>query len=59
MKEYKVGEQIVLEVVKTERSSCKGCYFCSKNVCGVCSIYPCGKKVRSDNTDVIFVEKGK
>ena len=35
MKEYKVGEEIVLEVQETSIESCKGCFFDSKDFCKV------------------------
>ena len=63
MKEYKVGEQIVLEV--KEQNGCEGCFFCYNRTC----IIPigseqregllCGVFARSDGKNVIFVEKGK
>lgn len=28
MKEFKVGEKIILEVTETEDVTCKGCFFC-------------------------------
>ena len=59
MKEYKVGDQIVLEVQETSIESCKGCFFDSKDFCKVWEKYPCSKKERSDGKNVIFVEKGK
>lgn len=53
MKEYKVGEQIVLEV--QESALCDGCFFDK-----ICSdfgtrIYPCAEF--TENNRVIFVEK--
>ena len=58
MKEYKVGEQIVLEVQETPIGRCEGCFFLDTPMFGDC--YPmCDSIVRSDNREVIFVEKGK
>lgn len=50
MKELKVGERVVLEVVETETVACTGCFFDSKNICSV------GLKCanRSDGKNVIF-----
>ncbi len=52
MKELKVGERVVLEVVETETVTCAGCFFDSKNICSV------GLKCanRSDGKTVIFKE---
>ncbi len=52
MKELKVGERVVLEVVETETPTCIGCLFDSKNICSV------GLKCanRSDGKTVIFKE---
>lgn len=32
MKEIKVGEKITLEVIETDKESCKGCFFDSKSL---------------------------
>ena len=64
MKEYKVGEQIVLEVKEANicMHSCDGCLFNSEiGGCGITikSLGHCDAKHRTDNKNVIFVEKGK
>ena len=53
MKEYKVGEQIVLEVKKS--ALCDGCFF--EEICNDSDtrIYPCSIFTKQGN--VIFVEK--
>ena len=57
MKEYKVGEQIVLEVKETESFlTCMGCFFFGAST--PCNLL-CNKSERSDGKNVIFVEKGK
>lgn len=56
MKELKVGKRVVLDIVATETATCDGCFFDSKNVCGVGSKYPCAGKYRSDHKNVIFKE---
>lgn len=59
MKEYKVGEQIVLEVQEVKTDSCLGCFFFSER--GDCerptTMGYCGEVNRSDGKNVIFVEK--
>lgn len=35
MKELKVGERVVLDIVETETMTCEGCFFDSKDVCEV------------------------
>lgn len=60
MKEYKVGEQILLEV--QENKSCENCFF-SKFIrediaCTPCPVRKgCKAYGRSDRKSVIFVEK--
>lgn len=63
-KELKIGERIVLEITETETmdspylqdKNCAGCFFESKGVCEVWKKYPCAKKYRSDQKNVIFKE---
>ena len=52
MKELKVGERVVLEVVETETVTCTGCFFDSMNICSVA--LKCTN--RSDHKHVIFKE---
>lgn len=59
MKEFKVGEQIILEAVETDKESCEGCFFNSKNECEVYREYPCSKKKRTDYRSIIFKEVKK
>ena len=61
MAEYKVGEQIILEV--QEATCCDGCFFFIKDTCynptynrGKDGFY-CEPNNRSDGKNVIFVEK--
>lgn len=54
MKELKVGEKVVLDIVETEITTCNGCFFDSKNVCEVGKKYPCAGKYRSDHKNIIF-----
>lgn len=59
LKDLQVGEQIVLEV-REKQISCKGCFL--RNITYKCSAYglgylPCDARVRSDNKDIIFIEK--
>lgn len=56
MKELKVGERVVLDIVVTETVTCTGCFFESKGACEVWRKYPCGSKLRKDNKNVIFEE---
>jgi len=59
MKEYKVGEQIVLVVEEASNDDCLGCVFTVKNG-GCCEpqVYgSCCARNRSDGKNVIFVEK--
>lgn len=56
MKELKVGERIVLDIVETETATCNGCFFDSKDICEVVRKYPCGRQQRSDRKNVIFKE---
>lgn len=56
MKEYKVGEQIVLEVQEVA-CSCEYCFF-EHNGCNLkYKDRMCSAKERSDGKNVIFVEK--
>ena len=61
MKEYKVGEQVILEV--QENLDCKKCFFYNNykgyraTICSI--IHNCKSYRRSDGKNVIFVEKGK
>ena len=57
MKDLKVGERVTLEVIETDKESCKGCFFDSKMFhCEALRKYPCSNKIRSDNKSVIFKE---
>lgn len=56
MKEFKVGERVVLGIVVTETVTCAGCFFESKGACKVWRKYPCSPKLRKDNKNVIFEE---
>jgi len=63
MKEYKVGEQITLEVRETFEG-CEGCFFGdNKDICHNPTInewaegFLCDANSRSDGKNVIFVEK--
>lgn len=60
MKEYKVGEEITLEVKESpdENASCEGCWFEESGEC-LCpyKMGECLKNWRSDGKNVIFVEK--
>lgn len=59
MKEYKVGEQIVLEVkeISGKQSAFPNkCDLCFFNKDGICSI-SCLRDERSDGKNIIFVEK--
>lgn len=57
MREYKVGEQIILEVAKPE-GTCQRCYFWNTPMYGTCYMM-CDGYHRKDGKNVIFVEKGK
>lgn len=62
MKEYKIGEQILLEVVQadyiSEERRCKGCFFKNGTHCNIAAIeHKCSMGSRSDGKNVIFVEK--
>ena len=59
MKELKVGERVVLDIVVTETATCAGCFFDSKNICEVRQKYPCMEARRSDHKNVIFKEVKK
>lgn len=56
MKELKVGERVVLDIVVTKTVTCAGCFFESKGACEVWRKYPCESKQRSDHKNVIFKE---
>lgn len=56
MKELKVDERVVLDIVVTETATCAGCFFESKGVCEVWKKYPCVSTRRSDHKNVIFKE---
>ena len=57
MKELRVGERVTLEVIETDKESCKGCFFYSKMFyCEAWRKYPCSIKIRSDHKSVIFKE---
>ena len=56
MKELKVGERVVLDIVVTETATCAGCFFESKGACEVWKKYPCVSTRRSDNKDIIYKE---
>ena len=60
MKEFKVGERIILEVQEVDPSSnlCTGCFFLSEGCRSMSFNLPCTKKkrLRSDNKDIIYRE---
>ena len=59
MKEYKVGEQIVLEVKEDDvlmPYKCDKCFIGKQSIICVAN---CHAAIRSDGKNVIFVEKGK
>lgn len=56
MKELKVGERVVLNIVATETITCAGCFFDSKGACEVWRKYPCASIRRSDRKNIIFKE---
>jgi hypothetical protein len=56
MKEFKIGEKITLEVIKTDEKTCKGCFFDSKSPCEVWKKHPCSSTFRSDGKNIIFKE---
>ncbi len=56
MKELKVGERVVLDIVTTETITCAGCFFESKGVCEVWRKFPCASIRRSDRKNIIFKE---
>ena len=62
MKEYKIDEEIILEVKENTfnnpKHPCKGCFFFDTPVRGACFLM-CESGNRSDGKNVIFVEKGK
>ena len=55
MKELKVGERVIIEVVETETVTCTDCFFDNKDICKT------GLKCanRSDGKYVIFKEVKK
>lgn len=58
MKEYKLGDKIVLEVVQicqSQSNRCDGCYF-RINDCLCPSSLLCGGFERSDGRNIIFKE---
>ena len=58
MREFKVGEKIVLEVQEVEPWSnlCIGCFFFSEGCRSMSLKLPCTKGQGSDNTDIIYKE---
>ena len=61
MKEYKIGERIVLEVQEnpmTDIESCNGCYFENTPMFGTC-YRMCDARLRSDGTNIMFKELKK
>ena len=58
MKEYKVGERIILEVQEVEPWAhlCAGCFFYNEGCRSMSFELPCTKNRRSDNKDVIYKE---
>jgi hypothetical protein len=56
MKEFKVGERVVLKITETEEETCYGCFFFGNDACEVWRKYPCDIKLRKDNKNVIFEE---
>lgn len=54
MKEYKVGQRIVLEVQENPDGKCGECFFVNL---GFCACYQmCLNDIRSDGKNVIFKE---
>ena len=53
MKELKVGERIILEVVEVECISCQDCFFAKEGE--ACHEY-CSASDRSDGKNIIFKE---
>ena len=41
MKEFQVGERVVLDIVVTETATCAGCFFENNDACEVWKKYPC------------------
>lgn len=63
MKEYKIGEKLkknyITLIVKESCLGCLGCFFATKiNGCSN-PLYYCDSNNRSDNKNVIFIEKRK
>ena len=56
MKEFKVGERVVLEITETEKETCYGCFFFGNSGCEVWRKYPCSTSLRKDSKNVIFEE---
>ncbi len=54
MKELKVGERVVLDIVATK--TCVGCFFENNGMCLIWRKYPCKGEQRSDGKNVIFKE---
>lgn len=52
MKELKVGEKVVLDIVATK--TCAGCFFENNGMCLIWRKYPCKVEQRSDHKKVIF-----
>ena len=55
MKEYKVGEKIILEVVEADENliDCEGCFFADDDIACVGG---CDSIGRSDHKNIIFKE---
>lgn len=56
MKEYKVGDRIILEVCKTNKASCAGCFFIEANA-GDCPYeiqVTCEAGSRKDKQQIIY-----
>lgn len=56
MEDLPIGSEIVLKVVESETEECNGCFFDSKDSCGVWRNCSCASKQRSDHKNVIFKE---
>ena len=64
MKEYKVGDEITLEVVEAERwddyqRKCNDCFFFGLYPNTGCAAPSCMPEEREDGKNVIYIEKGK
>lgn len=53
MKEFKVGERIIIEVVETTYIACEDCFFAKE---GYACPDNCSSTERSDGKNVIFKE---